>query len=69
MYNYILDVRVDVTIVTTHVIHVDEREAPFLDYFEPYTLHNLDSHTYKTEKTSCSSFSPQFLISELRYVV
>ncbi len=38
------------TIVTTHDIHVDERESPFLDHLGPYTIHNLDSRAYKTKK-------------------
>jgi len=59
-------IRVDVTIVTTCVIHVDERVSPFLDYLGLYTTYYSDSRTYKTEKLLVVSFSPQFLTSELR---
>ncbi len=53
----LIDEWVDVMIVTTCVIHVDEQESPFLDYLGTYMIYYLDSHTYKTRKNpSCCLF-------------
>ena len=51
-----IDIRVDVAIVTTCVIYVDERVSPFLDYLGPHTTSYSNSRTYKTVKLLVVSF-------------
>ena len=51
-----IDIRVDVAIVTTCVIHVDERVSPFLDCLGLNMTYYSDSRTYKAETYLVVSF-------------
>ncbi len=46
----LINIQVNVMIVTTCIIHVDEQISPFLDCLGLYMTYYSDSHTYKTEK-------------------
>src|SRR5258707_887050 len=51
-----IDIQVDIVIVTTCVIYVDEQVSPFLDYLGPHMTSYSNSHTYKTVKLLVISF-------------